>query len=111
MAIHVALAKKGNVDNEEVMVRTAGIEGEEVAVEEGAEETAPEDKLLSVECRLTMMNKVLTHNQEPKTRNGRNCNENSQEPQTVNRMLPITREKQTTLDNPNKWKKKRIQNL
>ena len=58
LAIHVALAKKGDEDTEEVMVRTAGIEGEEVAVEEGAEETAPVDKLLLVECRLTMMNKV-----------------------------------------------------
>ena len=75
------------------MVTIAGIEGEEVAVEEGTEETTPEDKLLLVECGLTMMNKFWTHNQEPKTRNDRNGFENSQEPQTVNRMLPITREK------------------
>lgn len=92
-ALALALAKKRVVDTEKVMVTTAGIESEEVTVEEGAEEATPEEKLLLVECGLTMMNKVWTHDQEPKTRNGRNRGENSQEPLTVNRMLPITREK------------------
>lgn len=94
-ALAMASVEKGNEETEEVMVTAAGIAGDEASFTEAVKV----DKLLFLECWLTMTIKVQTHFYKSKQGTAKNLLRKEPKPQTVNQMQPNSfEEKQTAPD-------------